>query len=81
MELEDPWTTAVVNGVVQIATDRGHGERIVVGTYMLAELLANMVLSAEELRELLWDGMESREVDLSLQTAHAKLGVKSRRHR
>jgi hypothetical protein len=77
MELEDPWTTAVVNGVVQIATDRGHGERIVVG----AELLANMVLSAEELRELLWDGMESREVDLSLQTAHAKLGVKSRRHR
>jgi hypothetical protein len=71
MELEDPWTTAVVNGVVQIATDRGHGERIVVG----AELLANMVLSAEELRELLWDGMESREVDLSLQTAHAKLRV------
>jgi hypothetical protein len=66
-----PWTTAVVNGVVQIATDRGHGERIVVG----AELLANMVLSAEELRELLWDGMESREVDLSLQTAHAKLRV------
>jgi hypothetical protein len=71
MELEDPWTTAVVNGVVQIATDRGHGERIVVGAYMLA----NMVLSAEELRELLWDGMESREVDLSLQTAHAKLRV------
>jgi hypothetical protein len=71
MELEDPWTTAVVNGVVHIATDRGHGERIVVGAYMLA----NMVLSAEELRELLWDGMESREVDLSLQTAHAKLRV------
>ena len=81
MELEDPWTTAVVNGVVHIATDRGHGERIVVGAYMLAELLANMVLSAEELRELLWDGMESRKVDLSLETAHAKLGVKLRRHR
>jgi hypothetical protein len=48
---------------------------------MLAELLANMVLSAEELRELLWDGMESRKVDLSLETAHAKLGVKLRRHR
>jgi hypothetical protein len=49
MEPEDPGPIAIVDGVVQLSANGGHGKCIVVVAYVLTELFADMILAIEEL--------------------------------
>jgi hypothetical protein len=82
MQFEDIRTKTIVHSLftiidrlIDFATDRSHGQSIVVSADMITKRLANVILSSEQLEKLRGDCMERWQDNLSTEAAHAKFGV------
>ena len=82
MEFEDIRTESIVDSLltvvdrlIDLATDRSHGESIVVSANMITKGVANIVLSSEQVKKLGRNRVERWQDYLSTEAAHAKSGM------
>ena len=74
MKLESPGTKTIIDGGIEMSTDKSHCQSTVVGANVFTERVCNRVLSGEKGHIVKGGFLKGRERYLSLKAAHPKLG-------